>query len=84
MSSSRKCMLTRIYNRYTPHIQVVGFLWLVAGGFIAMQAIVQEAQAFGRRLTAVERAQVEYGRSAELLNQKVDLMIEFFRIPRKE
>lgn len=89
--SNDKCLIKRLYAKYTPHIQVAGFLWLVAGGFIAVQAIVQEAQAFGKRLTTVERAQMQFvehqkeiKHSVDVVQKNLDLIVRFFQIPRKE
>lgn len=90
-SEAKGGLIKRLYNRYVTHIQVIGILWLTAGGFIVAQSAFSDAQAYGKRLSALEKANMEFvenqkeiQHSVDVVQKNLDLIVRFFQIPRKE
>lgn len=72
-----RCLVTRLYALATPYLQLVGWAFIAVPFVILVATLIPKAEAFDSRLTATEQNYI-------LLNQKVDLLLEFWRVPGRE
>jgi hypothetical protein len=70
--STDKCVIKRLWDKFTPYIQTAGFVFLIIPLAILVVDLIPKAEAFDKRLTIVEQNNV-------IANQKLDLVIQLLR-----
>lgn len=78
------CLLKHFYEKLTPYIQITGLVAVIVPASFFTFYLIQEATAFESRITSLESFKNDTNTNLALINQKVDLMIDFWHIPRKE
>lgn len=79
-----KKLVKRIYERFTPYVQVLGWAAIVIPAVYTASVGVDKALAFDSRLTAMEQAQTSYKYEVARLNGKIEDIMDFFRVPRRK
>lgn len=77
--NKRQCIIKKIWIAGTPYIQAGGWLILMITVLGNGITLIEKATAFDRRITALEQDKVQIA----LLNQKVDMILDFWGIARK-
>lgn len=82
-----KCLIKRLYAKYTPHIQGIGYISMFCVIILTAHAIYNEVRAFGPRITAIERAQMRYiedqkdiKRGIESQGEMLQLIVQILQI----
>lgn len=63
------CWAKRVWDKFTPYVQVWGWLIVAVPAVWGVMVAVPKAEAFDGRLTAVEQ-------NTAIVNQKLDLVIQ--------
>lgn len=78
-----KCIIKRIYYRYEPYINI--------GSLVAMMPVLYFCISFyittsdtNASVPAMKKQMIEAEKNMALLNQKVDLMLDFWRVPGRD
>lgn len=79
MRETDKCLVKRLYAKFTPYVQFGGWLALAIPAGFSLVVLIQKAQAFDGRLTAMEQAQLEYTAKQDVLIGKLDTVLYFVR-----
>jgi hypothetical protein len=75
----RNCIIKKIWNVYTPYIQMGGWLIIVCGFILTVIAAATKVEAFDDRLTANEIAI----KKLETVDDKLDLVITLLKDKRR-
>ena len=79
-----KCLAKRLYRAATPYVQLIGWLGVAVPVVMLLYSLAGKAEAYDGRITALEGSRMTTDQNIGLLNQKVDLMIDFWKIPRRQ
>lgn len=79
----RKCLVKYLWELGTPYIQIGSGLILLGTTALSGIYLIDKAWAFDRRLTELETGKSLSAQELRLLNQKVDLIMDFWKIRRK-
>lgn len=71
--------LKKLWIRITPLIQIGGWLTIAVPVVLGLGSLINQAQAFGERLTTVETAQASYTAKQDLIITKIDTILYFVR-----
>jgi len=74
-----KCLAKRLYARFTPYIQLGGWLVVAVPAVVAAYTLLGDAQAFNSRLNSIEAAQAQYAQKQDMINTKLDTVIQLVR-----
>lgn len=80
----RKCIVKQLWAWGSPYIQMGGWVLLMITTLTSGIVLIQKAVAFDDRLSALEQGRGESAQDIKLLNQKVDLIMEFWGIRGKK
>jgi len=75
-----KCLVKRLYNKFTPYVQFGGWFTLFIGSGFTFYALAKTAWALDGRVTELEKANRQMATDVALIRQQGDLMIQFFGI----
>lgn len=75
--------MIRLYSRATPYIQLIGWFFMIIPVAYSACSLIQDARAFDTRIAALEADKYTTNQSLALVNQKMDIMMNYFEIPKK-
>lgn len=76
------CLAKRLYRIATPYVQLIGWLGVAVPLVFMAYGLAEKAQAFDSRISTLESSRTNTDQNIAMLNQKVDLLIDFWQIPR--
>lgn len=78
-----KNWVKKVYDRYTPFVQIIGWVIVIIPIFWMAVSVIQQVMAYDGRIVNVERSQKDYETRFDRLDNKVEDMMDFFNVPHK-
>lgn len=80
----RKCIVKQLWAWGNPYIEIAGWFILMGTVILSGLSLAEKAAAFDQRLTSLEQNRGESAQDIKLLNQKVDLIMDFWGIKKRK
>ncbi len=75
-----RCLMKRLYDSFTPYIQLSGCVAIL----VPMVLLLNDARAYGDRLSTVETKYNMTANDVKIIDQKLDLIIRFLQIQKEK